>query len=108
MLISGYAATQGLSESILGILSGCSAVFGIMGTFAYPIIRRRVGLVRTGIIALSCQVSCLTLCVVSVWMPGSPFDPFKQKIMTPCEAMSSLSATTDSEVSGVRKNVPFM
>ncbi|PVD30146.1 hypothetical protein C0Q70_09408 [Pomacea canaliculata] len=101
----GYAATQGLSESILGILSGCSAVFGIMGTFAYPIIRRRVGLVRTGIIALSCQVSCLTLCVVSVWMPGSPFDPFKQKIMTPCEAMSSLSTTTDSEVTHTFKNL---
>nr|KAG5714170.1 hypothetical protein BaRGS_018387 [Batillaria attramentaria] len=65
-----YAITQGLSESVLGILSGTAALFGIFGTFAYPLIRRRVGLIRTGIIALSCQVSCLTLCVASIWMPG--------------------------------------
>ncbi|KAK7508553.1 hypothetical protein BaRGS_00000119 [Batillaria attramentaria] len=71
-----YAITQGLSESVLGILSGTAALFGIFGTFAYPLIRRRVGLIRTGIIALSCQVSCLTLCVASIWMPGSPFDPY--------------------------------
>ena len=68
--------TQGLSESVLGILMGSSAVFGILGTFAYPVIRRHAGLVRTGLIALSCQLSCLTLCIVSIWMPGSPFDPF--------------------------------
>ena len=64
-----------MSESILGILMGVSAVFGMLGTFIYPIMRRRVGLVRTGLLALSTQVACLSLCVVSVWMPGSPFDP---------------------------------
>ncbi|KAK7109677.1 ferroportin-like [Littorina saxatilis] len=75
-----YAVTQGLTESVLGILMGSSAVFGILGTFAYPVIRRQTGLVRSGFIALSCQVSCLTLCVVSVWMPGSPFDPLYRKV----------------------------
>ncbi|KAL8622387.1 hypothetical protein ACOMHN_041715 [Nucella lapillus] len=70
-----YAVTQGVSESILGVLMGASAVFGILGTFAYPLMRRHLGLVRTGIFALSCELSCLTLCVISVWMPGSPFDP---------------------------------
>ncbi|KAK7109675.1 solute carrier family 40 member 1-like [Littorina saxatilis] len=70
-----YAVTQGVSESILGILMGVSAVFGMLGTFLYPVLRRRVGLVRTGLLALSSQVACLSLCVVSVWMPGSPFNP---------------------------------
>ncbi|KAK7109676.1 ferroportin-like [Littorina saxatilis] len=70
-----YAVTQGVSESILGIVMGASAVFGILGTFAYPALRRRLGLVRTGIFALSALVACLVLCVVSIWMPGSPFDP---------------------------------
>lgn len=78
-VLPAYAANQGLSESVLGILMGSSAVFGIIGTFAYPIIRHRVGLVRTGLIALSCEVSCLTLCVASIWMPGSPFDPTYRK-----------------------------
>lgn len=55
---------------------GASAVFGILGTFVYPVLRHRVGLVRTGIFGLSAEVLCLILCVVSIWMPGSPFDPF--------------------------------
>jgi iron-regulated transporter 1 len=53
---------------------GVAAIFGMLGTFIYPALRRRVGLVRTGLMALSAQLTCLSLCVVSVWMPGSPFD----------------------------------
>ena len=74
VFFAAYAVTQGVSESILGILMGASAIFGMLGTFIYPVLRRRVGLVRTGLLALSAQVVCLSLCVVSVWMPGSPFD----------------------------------
>ena len=74
-MFAAYAVTQGVSESILGILMGVSAIFGLLGTFVYPVLRRRVGLVRTGLLALSAQVTCLSLCVASVWMPGSPFDP---------------------------------
>ena len=72
---AAFAITQGLSESVLGILMGVSAFFGILGTFMYPIMVMRVGLVRTGIMALSAEVSCLSLCVMSVWLDGSPFDP---------------------------------
>ena len=53
-----------------------SAVVGIVGTFVYPLLRRKVGLERTGLFALSTQTACLSLCVLSIWMPGSPFDPF--------------------------------
>ena len=89
---SAYAVTQGVSESILGILMGVSAVFGILGTFAYPVLRRRVGLMRTGIFALSSQVACLTLCVVSIWMPGSPFDPLY--LVRPHEPVDLCNYTT--------------
>ena len=30
---------------------------------------------RTGLVSFTFQVTCLTLCVASIWMPGSPFDP---------------------------------
>ena len=46
-MFAAYAVTQGVSESILGILMGVSAIFGMLGTFVYPILRRRVGLERT-------------------------------------------------------------
>ena len=91
---SAYAVTQGVSESILGILMGVSAVFGILGTFAYPVMRRRLGLMRTGIFALSSQVACLTLCVVSIWMPGSPFDPLY--LVRPHEPVDLCNYTTSA------------
>ncbi|XP_012519102.1 PREDICTED: solute carrier family 40 member 1 [Propithecus coquereli] len=73
-ITTGYAYTQGLSGSILSILMGASAVTGIMGTVAFTWLRRKCGLVRTGLISGLAQLSCLTLCVISVFMPGSPLD----------------------------------
>ncbi|XP_021374271.1 solute carrier family 40 member 1-like [Mizuhopecten yessoensis] len=71
----GYATTQGMSESLVGILIGCAAVFGIIASISFPILRRKFGLVRTGTIGFSWEVCCLCLCIVSLWMPGGTFDP---------------------------------
>ena len=72
---SGFVYSQGLSEDVIGGLRGAAAFVGIIGTFLYPIIRRKVGLQRTGLYALAAQITSLTLCVISVFAPGSPFDP---------------------------------
>ncbi|KAM6178391.1 ferroportin [Rhynchocyon petersi] len=73
-ITTGYAYTQGLSGSILSILMGASAITGIMGTVAFTWLRQKCGLVRTGLISGFAQFSCLILCVISVFMPGSPLD----------------------------------
>ncbi|NXA41780.1 S40A1 protein, partial [Eudromia elegans] len=73
-ITTGYAYTQGLSGSVLSLLMGASAVTGIMGTVAFTWLRRRCGLVRTGLISGAAQFACLILCVISVFMPGSPLD----------------------------------
>lgn len=73
-ITTGYAYTQGLNGSILSMLMGASAVSGICGTVAFTWVRRKCGLIRTGFLAGIAQLSCLTLCVVSVFAPGSPFD----------------------------------
>ncbi|XP_046573533.1 solute carrier family 40 member 1-like [Haliotis rubra] len=73
---SGYAFTQGISEGLLGLAMGSGAAIGILGTLVYPVLRHRIGLERTGLIAMTLQIACLFLCVLSVWSPGSPFDPF--------------------------------
>ncbi|XP_046326044.2 solute carrier family 40 member 1-like [Haliotis rufescens] len=72
---SGYAFTQGISEGLLGLAMGSGAAIGIVGTLVYPVLRHRIGLERTGLVAMTVQIACLFLCVVSVWLPGSPFDP---------------------------------
>ncbi|NXU94740.1 S40A1 protein, partial [Xiphorhynchus elegans] len=73
-ITTGYAYTQGLSGSVLSLLMGASAVTGIMGTVAFTWLRRRCGLVRTGLISGVAQFACLILCAISVFMPGSPLD----------------------------------
>lgn len=73
-ITTGYAYTQGLSGSVLSILMGASAVSGIMGTVAFTWLRKKCGLVRTGFLSGIAQLSSLILCVVSVFMPGSPLD----------------------------------
>lgn len=83
-ITTGYAYTQGLNGSILSMLMGASAVSGICGTVAFTWVRRKCGLIRTGFLAGVVQLSCLLLCVVSVFVPGSPFDlsvsPFQSMI----------------------------
>ncbi|XP_072198528.1 ferroportin [Excalfactoria chinensis] len=73
-ITTGYAYTQGLSGSVLSLLMGASAITGIMGTVAFTWLRRKCGLVRTGLISGVAQFSCLVLCAISVFMPGSPLD----------------------------------
>ncbi|XP_076011986.1 solute carrier family 40 member 1 [Genypterus blacodes] len=73
-ITSGYAYTQGLNGSMLSLLMGASAIAGIGGTVAFTWIRKKCGLIRTGFISGIAQLSCLILCVVSVFAPGSPFD----------------------------------
>ncbi|XP_077435732.1 solute carrier family 40 member 1 [Vanacampus margaritifer] len=73
-ITTGYAYTQGLNGSILSLLMGASAVSGICGTVAFTWVRKKCGLIRTGFISGAAQLSCLMLCVFSVFAPGSPLD----------------------------------
>ncbi|XP_053733179.1 solute carrier family 40 member 1 isoform X1 [Synchiropus splendidus] len=80
-ITTGYAYTQGLNGSVLSLLMGASAISGICGTVAFTWIRKKCGLIRTGFISGIAQLSCLMLCVASVFAPGTPLDlsvsPFK-------------------------------
>ncbi|KAM7380884.1 hypothetical protein PAMP_004154 [Pampus punctatissimus] len=73
-ITTGYAYTQGLNGSVLSLLMGASAITGICGTVAFTWVRKKCGLIRTGFFSGVAQLSCLILCVVSVFAPGSPFD----------------------------------
>ncbi|XP_034429109.1 solute carrier family 40 member 1 [Hippoglossus hippoglossus] len=73
-ITTGYAYMQGLNGSVLSLLMGASAVFGICGTVAFTWVRKKCGLIRTGFISGMAQLFCLMMCVASVFTPGSPFD----------------------------------
>ena len=71
-ITTAYAYSQHVSAAVLGILTAAGALTGILGTFIFPIFRRRFGLVKTGIISNSIQLFFLMFCVASVWAPGHP------------------------------------
>jgi iron-regulated transporter 1 len=71
----GYSLMQCVSESVLGLLVGVSAGVGILGSLSFPPLRRWLGAARAGLVGMAALVGALALCVVSVWLPGSPFDP---------------------------------
>ena len=71
----GYILHQCVSESVLGGLVSASAIVGICGSIAFPFLRKSLGLAKTGIIGFVTLTSCLSLCVVSIFLLGSPFDP---------------------------------
>ena len=79
------------------------ALMGIMGSIIYPRMRKLVGQQRTGLYGLLFQTSFLTLCVASVWAPGSPFNlnynkegpPSQEKNIT--EELSFLNLETSGQ-----------
>eukprot|EP00090_Calanus_glacialis_P026523 TRINITY_DN41749_c0_g1_i1.p1 TRINITY_DN41749_c0_g1~~TRINITY_DN41749_c0_g1_i1.p1 ORF type:complete len:515 (-),score=149.24 TRINITY_DN41749_c0_g1_i1:159-1703(-) len=74
-----FALMQCVSEVVLGILVAVSALVGIAGSLAFPPLRKLLGKERAGMVGMGALVSSLSLCVVSVWLPGSPFDPWLVK-----------------------------
>ncbi len=97
--ISGYMYAQGMTESILGLATAMAGLAGICGAFLFTRVRKQVGLERTGQIAVILGVSCLSLVVVSVWAPGSPFDlNYKDKTQNPDCTLTSLIITTQSPI----------
>jgi cyanate permease len=88
---------QGLSEVVLGILNGVGSVVGIIGTLVYPILVKRTGLVRTGVIGFWSEFSMLILCFLSLFVHGTSFTPFKNFTIGSChlyETMNNNSRVT--------------
>ena len=71
-----YCLSQCVSAWLLGVLVGVSAVIGVTGSASFPFIRKRIGLDKTGIVGMTILVATLFLCVISIWLDGSPFDPY--------------------------------
>nr|XP_045601308.1 solute carrier family 40 member 1-like isoform X1 [Procambarus clarkii]XP_045601309.1 solute carrier family 40 member 1-like isoform X1 [Procambarus clarkii] len=69
-----FVYDSGVPENILGVLTAVASLFGIFGSLASPILRSKIGVTNTGLVGFGSETLCLTLCVASVFAPGSPFD----------------------------------
>merc|ERR1719158_2616569 len=70
----GYCLMQGVPHAVLGVLVGVSALVGVAGSLAYPVLRNRVGIERTGLLGMFLLITCSSLAVISAFLPGSPMD----------------------------------
>jgi iron-regulated transporter 1 len=84
LIFIAYVIEQGLSEVVLGILNGLGSIFGIIGTLVYPILVKRTGLVRTGVIGFWSEFSVLILCLLSLFVYGTSFTPFQYFTIGSC------------------------
>ena len=67
---------QCVPESVLGLLVSAAALVGVAGSLLYPRLRGWLGSTeRAGGAGMLALVAPLTLCLASVWCPGSPFSP---------------------------------
>ena len=71
-ITTGYAYTQGLAAVHVSICFGLGSLLGISGTFLFPFLRSKFGLIKSGTIGLTIQWSMLMICVGAIWAPGSP------------------------------------
>lgn len=73
--ISGYIYANGVDESMNGLSMAVAGLTGIFGTFLFTRCRPRFGLERTGFIAFTIEILCQSICLASVFAPGTPFKP---------------------------------
>jgi hypothetical protein len=78
-------------------VTGVSAIFGILGSVVFPYLRKNIGKHATGNIGFGSNVMFLTLCVGSIFGPGSPFKfsailhPFEEEGQTTPRMEKSLA-----------------
>ncbi|GMR51750.1 hypothetical protein PMAYCL1PPCAC_21948, partial [Pristionchus mayeri] len=70
-----YGESVGLPENVMAFFRSFGSVAGIAGALMYAVFERQFGVRRTGVIGMMIQASLLSLCVVSIWLSGSPWNP---------------------------------
>lgn len=71
-ILWAFSLLQCVQEYLLSILVGVAAINGILGSMAFPCVRKFVGLECAGQLGLLVLLIALSPCVLSVFLPGSP------------------------------------
>jgi len=98
----GYCLMQGVPHAALGVLVGISALVGVAGSLTYPVLRRRVGIERTGLIGMFLLISCSALAVISAFLPGSPMDLSYLTHGGSTNILEAMNSTDEAEVTSER------
>ena len=99
-IITSYAYSQCFSELLLGILTTAAALSGVIATFIYPRLRRKVGLVKSGVVCAVWQTTCLFISLSSIFLDGSQFYLLPQNSMKKGEISNGSNLTSNETESG--------
>lgn len=66
--MTAYLVWRGMSLEAIGIWRGVSAAAGLAGTFAYNYLSKRINLVQSGMLSITFQFLCLSLCYASLFV----------------------------------------
>ncbi len=83
---------------------GISSLFGVMGSISFPFLRRMLNVQRTGFVGFFLLVIALIPCVVSPWLPGSPFVLYPNRNDTLPAFGSEEDCLVESSVRNIRQN----
>ncbi|CEF59788.1 Solute carrier family 40 member 1 [Strongyloides ratti] len=72
-----YAKSQNITEDILGVFRGISSLTGIVGAFIYMKLERKIEASASSLCGLLIQQFFNYCCLISLVLPGTPFDPIK-------------------------------
>ncbi|KAE9555162.1 hypothetical protein FO519_001657 [Halicephalobus sp. NKZ332] len=72
-----FGKKQGLDSTILGGFQAIGSTLGMLSAVSFPVFERKLGLQKSAYFGLLAELSSLVICIFSVFLPGSPFDPFR-------------------------------
>jgi len=72
----GFCLHQCVSAWVMGALMGLSALVGVCGSVSFPVFRKRINVHRTGMVGFTVLILALVPCVVSILLPGSPWEVY--------------------------------
>ena len=71
-----FGSKQGLDSTTLGGFQAIGSALGMLSAVSFPLFERKIGLKKSAFFGLLAELSSLIICVLSIFLPGSPFDPF--------------------------------
>uniref|UniRef100_A0AC35FSW2 Solute carrier family 40 member n=1 Tax=Panagrolaimus sp. PS1159 TaxID=55785 RepID=A0AC35FSW2_9BILA len=69
-----FGEREGFDASILGTFQSIGSALGMTAALSFPFLASKFGLSKTAFFGLTAELIALGICIVSVFLPGSPFD----------------------------------
>ena len=69
-----FGQKQGLDSTILSGFQALGSTLGMLAAVSYPLFANKLGLQKSAFVGLLAELVSLAICVISVFLPGSPFD----------------------------------